>query len=106
VIHLDAVGGGDGYYLGAAGDKVHDGLLRFTLERAEDVVDGRLALSSAPEDDDPAALWREAGIPTVWLRWREASDEIWPVEYADVVEPYRLGVTGRMVALTVMGLAQ
>jgi hypothetical protein len=106
VIHLDAVGGGDGYYLGAQADKRDDGLLRFEIERAEQLLDGRLALSSVPARDDPAAVWRDAGVPTMWLTWREASEENWPADDADVVEPYRLGVTGKMVTLTAMALAR
>jgi hypothetical protein len=106
VIHLDAVGGGDGYYLGAEADKSSDGLLRFTLERAEQLLDGRLALSSVPARDDPAALYRQTGVSTLWLTWREASEENWPAAHADVVEPYRLGVTGKMVTLTAMALAR
>ena len=106
VLHLEAVGGGEGYYLGAEGDKDQDGLLRFTMERAEEVLDGRLSVSSPPTRDDPVALFREAGIPTLRLRWREASEENWPTEYADEVQPYRLGVTGRMVTLALMALAR
>ncbi|MBN1642908.1 MAG: M28 family peptidase, partial [Anaerolineae bacterium] len=106
VLHLDAVGGGAGYYLGAQADKLNDALLRFTIARAEELVDGRLSLSSAPARHDPAAVWRDAGIPTLYLTWREASKEHWPTEYADLVEPYRLGVTGKMVALTLMMLAR
>ena len=106
VLHLGAVGGGEGYYLGAEGDMDQDGLLRFTMERAEEVLDGRLSVSSPPTRDDPVALFREAGIPTLRLRWREASRENWPTEYADEVQPYRLGVTGRMVTLALMALAR
>jgi uncharacterized protein len=106
VLHLEAVGGGEGYYLGAEGDRVQDGLLRFTMERAEEVLDGRLSVSSPPTRDDPVVLFREAGIPTLRLRWREASEENWPIEYADEVQPYRLGVTGRMVTLALMALAR
>ena len=71
----------------------------------EDLLDGRLSITSPPRND-PARLYREAGIPTLWLTWREASAENWPAEHADLVEPYRLGVTGRMVTLAVMALAQ
>jgi hypothetical protein len=106
VLHLDAVGGGNGYYLGAEGSKEQDSLLRFTMERAEESLDGRLSISSPPSSGDPAAPFRQAGIPALHLQWREASTENWPVEEADEVQPYRLGVTGRMVALTLMALAR
>jgi uncharacterized protein len=105
-LHLEAVGGGQGYYLGVEGSREQDGLLRFTMERAEELLDGRLSISSPPAAGDPAAPYRQAGIPTLYLRWREASAENWPVELADEVQPYRLGVTGRTVALALMALAR
>jgi hypothetical protein len=106
VLHLEAVGGGGGYYLGAQGTREHEGLLRFVMQAAEDVLEGRLTPSSPPRQDDPAALLRQAGIPTLWLTWREASDENWPAEFEDEVQPYRLGVTGRMVTLAAMCMAR
>jgi hypothetical protein len=45
------------------------------------------------------------GIPGLLLAWRESSDENLPEDLADPVLPYRLGVTGRMLALTLMALA-
>ena len=105
VVHMEAVGGGEGYYLGAQGTRTREAHLRATIQRAEDLLDGRLSITSPPRDD-PARLYRDAGIPTLWLTWREASEENWPAEHADLVEPYRLGVTGRMVALSLMALAQ
>jgi hypothetical protein len=106
VFHLGAVGGGEGYYLGAQGSKEEEGLLRFVMQSAEDVLDGRLTLTSPPSRDDPAALLRQAGLPTLWMSWRDASEENWPIDLADQVEPYRLGVSGRMVTLAVMSLAR
>ena len=105
VMHMEAVGGGEGYYLGAQGARTREAYLRSTIQCAEDLLDGRLTITSPPRND-PARLYREAGIPTLWLSWREASDENWPAEHADLVEPYRLGVTGRMVTLALMALAQ
>jgi hypothetical protein len=40
------------------------------------------------------------------ITWRESSEENWPVEIADEVDPYRLGVTGRFVTLAVMATAR
>jgi Zn-dependent M28 family amino/carboxypeptidase len=105
-LHLEAVGGGEGYYLGAQGTRGNDGLLRAALQAAEDEMDGRLTIASPPKRDDPAALLRQAEIPTLWLTWRDASEENWPAQYADPVEPYRLGVTGQMVSLGLMILAR
>jgi hypothetical protein len=58
------------------------------------------------EHDDPAAALRQVGIPTLWLSWRDASEENWPAAFADSVESYRLGVTGQMVTLSLMALAR
>jgi Zn-dependent M28 family amino/carboxypeptidase len=105
MLQLDAVGGGRGYYLEAQGGGEREGLLLFNLMVAEDWVDGRLALKDRWSRSDQVSF-REAGIPTLLLTWREASEDNWPVEIADLVEPYRLGVTGRMVSLAVMALAR
>jgi hypothetical protein len=105
MLQLDAVGGGRGYYLEAQGGGDREALLQFNLKAAEEWVDGRLALKRdwARSDQVP---FRDAGIPALLLTWRDSSEENWPVEIADEVEPYRLGVTGRMVTLALMALAQ
>jgi hypothetical protein len=104
VIQLDAVGGGRGYFVEAQGDPEKEGLLRFTMQVAEEWVDGRLTLTR-PTGRSDHTPFREAGIPGLLVTWREASDENLPVEFADPVEPYRLGATGQMVALALMALA-
>jgi Zn-dependent M28 family amino/carboxypeptidase len=106
VLHLDAVGGGEGYYLGAQGSREQEGMLRASLQAAEVELDGRLTLMSPPKRDDPGVALRQAGLSTLWLTWREASEQNWPTEYADVVEPYRLGVAGKMVTLGLTILAR
>jgi hypothetical protein len=90
--------------LEAQGDPEREGLLRFTIQASEAWVDGRLTLTrpSLQSDHSP---FREVGIPGLLLTWRESSDENLADELADPVEPYRLGVTGRMLALTLMALA-
>jgi Zn-dependent M28 family amino/carboxypeptidase len=104
VIQLDAVGGGRGYFLEAQGDPSREGLLRFTIEASEAWVDGRLTLTR-PLGQSDHSPFREAGIPGLLLTWRESSDENLPDELADPVQAYRLGVTGRMLAITLMALA-
>jgi fused signal recognition particle receptor len=103
VFQLDGVGGGRGYFLEAQGDPAQEGLLRFVLEAAETQVDGRLTLTR-PSDRSDDRPFRQAGIPTVLLTWRESSEDNLPAEQADPVESYRLGVTGRMVSLALMTL--
>ncbi len=77
----------------------------FTIRIAEDAVDGRLARTNDETQGDHVPL-REAGVPTLPLAWRGASEYNMPLGYDDQVDPYRLGVTGRMVALSLMTLAR
>jgi Zn-dependent M28 family amino/carboxypeptidase len=105
MLQLDAVGGGKGYYLEAQGGGALEALLLFNLMVAEDWVDGRLAVRAKWGQSDQIPF-REAGVPALLLTWRDASEDNWPVEIADEVEPYRLGVTGRMVTLAVMATAR
>lgn len=106
MLYMDAVGGGEGYYLLAQGSEEREGLSRFNIRAAEKLLDGRLTISSPPGRDDPAALLRQSQIPTLWLSWRDASQENWPAGTDDEVQPYRLGVSGRLIALTLMTLAR
>lgn len=105
MLQLDAVGGGSGYYLEAHGEWEQDGLLLFSMMATEDLIDGRLALRGQ-SGESAQALFHETGLPTLLVAWRGASEDNWPVEIADEVDPYRLGVTGRMVSLALMSLAR
>jgi Zn-dependent M28 family amino/carboxypeptidase len=104
-LQLDAVGGGEGYFLEAQGEPERDGLLRFSFVVAEEWLDGRLTLRQ-PSDRGDHVPFHQAGVPALLLTWRGASEENWPTELADEVQPYRLGVTGRMTALAAMSIAQ
>jgi hypothetical protein len=105
VLQLDAVGGGEGYFLEAQGTREREGLLLFSMTAAADWVDGRLTLRG-PSGRSDHVPFRDAGLPALLLTWRGASEDNWPAEIADEVEPYRLGVTGRMVTLALMSLAR
>jgi hypothetical protein len=104
MLQLDAVGGGAGYYLEAQGGGAHEGLLLFALTTADKWVDGRLAIKPQWGESDQIAF-REASVPTLLMTWRDASERNWPVDLADPVEPYRLGVTGRLLSLALMIIA-
>jgi hypothetical protein len=132
MLQLDAVGGGSGHYMEAQGLWDREGRLLFGLQVAKDEVDGRLKLSAPSQGDTRSdqetalymapwegrvamvlrskmsdqAAFRQAGIPTLLITWRGSSEENWPVGIADEVEPYRLGVTGRMVTLVAMSVAR
>jgi Zn-dependent M28 family amino/carboxypeptidase len=105
VVQLDAVGGGSGFYLEVNFDWEREAELVFTITRAEEAVDGRLAKVTTIADGDHLPF-REAGVPTLPLSWRGASEENMPQGYEDEIELYRLSVTGRMVTLTLMTLAR
>jgi uncharacterized protein len=105
MINLDALAGGEGYYLEAQGEWENDGLLLFGMMTAERWVDGRLSIKDHQGNNDHVPF-QEAGIPTLLITWREASEANWPAPIANPVESYRLGVAGRMVTLAVMGLAR
>lgn len=105
MLQLDAVGGGGGYYLEAQGGEEREGLLLFSLKAADEWMDGRLAIKDQWERSDQIPF-REAGISTLLITWREASEDNWPIEIADEVDPYRLGVAGRIVSLGVMAVAR
>lgn len=105
VIQLDAVGGGDGFFLQVQGTPEQEGLLRFGFQVAEEHVDGRLALvkPSAQGDHLP---FRKLGIPTTLVTWRGASEDNLPDEIADPVQLYRIGVAGRMIAFALMSMTK
>lgn len=105
MLQLDAVGGGRGYYLEASGDWERDGIVLFSMVATSDWIDGRFSLNNEPARSDQLPFVG-VGRPAVLVSWRDASDDNWPEQLADVVEPYRLGVTGQIVTLSVMSLAR
>ncbi len=105
MLQMDSVAGGDGFYLEAQGDRRTEATLRFAMERASELVESRLSLES-PEGVSDQRPFREAGIPSLLLIWKGASEDNYPDELADEIEPYRLSMTGRAVALGAMMLAE
>ena len=75
------------------------------MDRAAELVESRLALEN-PGGRSDQIPFREAGIPSLLLIWKGASEHNYPDEFADEIEPYRLGMTGRAVALGMMMLAE
>ena len=128
MVQMDAVGGGGGYHLGGEGARKDEGLLLFSIEKANDLVGGRLQLSLPEESSgippemlfSPAMLYdrtsmerssdhapfRKAGIPSLLITWRESDENNLSDEIADEVEPDRLYTTGKIIALTLMMLAR
>jgi hypothetical protein len=104
-LQLDAVGGGSGFYLQAQSERDPEARLRFLISTAAEQVEGRLDLVKAgpPSDERP---FRQAGISSLLLYWKGADSANLPEAVAAKLDPLKLGVTGRTVALTVMALAQ
>jgi Zn-dependent M28 family amino/carboxypeptidase len=98
MLQLDMVGAGELPLRVDGGGQLADSLMDIASELGIEARQTEFGRS----DHVP---FREAGIPGLLLTWRESSDENLPDELADLVLPYRLGVTGRMVALTWMALA-
>jgi len=128
VMHMDAVGGGNGYYLEARGNHGEEGILLSSMQQAGDLTDGRLQ-TTLPESFDvisPDELFspdyiynvlhvtigsddksfRQAGIPTLLLRWQKSTEDNLPDGFADEVLPERLVATGKMITAALMILAR
>ena len=126
-LQLDAIGGGDGYYLEASGERENDGLLLFSIQKAGELTDTRLLTTipeiTQPPDPEgrysPASLlsgtrmevtsddlpFRQAGIPTLLIRWQKTSEYNLPDFLADQVLPERLYASGKAITATLMMLA-
>jgi Zn-dependent M28 family amino/carboxypeptidase len=102
---LDAIGGGAGFRLMAQGNWDQDGLLLFGLEQVGGVLDGRLRTNIPANQSDDIAF-RASGVPTILLTWTDASEDNWPDELADEINPNFLAITGRMTTLAVMAIAR
>ncbi|TFH35758.1 MAG: hypothetical protein E4G99_06570 [Anaerolineales bacterium] len=57
-------------------------------------------------DQSDQIPFREAGIPSLLMRWRHASEENWPASLEDEIVPGRLAASGRMTSLLLMTLAR
>ena len=128
VMDMDAVGGGDGYYLEAQGNHSVEGILLSNMQRAGELTGGRLqtTLPEEFEETSPEELFspdfiydvihveigsddkpfRQAGIPTLLLRWQKSTEDNLPDAFADEVLPERLVAAGKMIAAALMMLAR
>ena len=104
VLHLDGVGQGRGYYLDVAGDDSADAILLASLENAARQVEGRLNMLKYQAHGDDASF-HSRGIPTVALSWEKADYANTPQDTPDLIDEAKLQATGRLVALTLMTLA-
>ncbi len=105
LVQLDGVGGGDGFNLGAEGETALDSLLEYSLTAAAFQLDEKVILTGKREVSDHLPF-QAAGVPSLLVRWRLASEANLPEGVANAVHPSRLGTTGQVVALLLMALAQ
>jgi Zn-dependent M28 family amino/carboxypeptidase len=128
MLQLDAVGGGKGYYLEASGDRGEEGALLYGIEKASELLGTRLQTtvpdtlasseagwlfspgylfsSSRIVANSDDVVFREAGIPSLLLRWQKTSEDNLPDSFADEVLPERLEASGKTIMLTLMMLAR
>ncbi|MFQ5421526.1 MAG: M28 family metallopeptidase, partial [Anaerolineae bacterium] len=105
LVELDAIGGGSGYYLQAQGDPNREAVLRFSIAAAARQIEGRLDLVKSSRSG-AQETFRAVGVPAMLVYWKGAAQKSLPADLADKIDSYRLGVTGRAVALTLMMLAR
>jgi Zn-dependent M28 family amino/carboxypeptidase len=103
-IQLDTVGQGRGYYLSVASDEQQDALILAHLDNAARQVEGRWnwAKYDASGDQDP---FHQRGIPAALLTWERAEYTGTPQDTADLMDVNKLQATARVVALTMMTMA-
>jgi Zn-dependent M28 family amino/carboxypeptidase len=104
VIQLDKVGQGRGYYLAVASDEQRDALILAHLDNAALQVEGRWtwAKYEASGDQDP---FHRRGIPAALVTWERAEFSSTPQDTADRIDANKLQATARVVALTLMTMA-
>ncbi|NIM93988.1 MAG: M20/M25/M40 family metallo-hydrolase [Anaerolineales bacterium] len=105
MIHLGPLASGLGYYLEGYYDWERESKIIFNLMMSEELVEGYLKRTTDEVSGDHSPF-RNADVPAVFLKWEGASNRILPAVYEDEIDFDRLGITGRMVALTMMALAR
>ena len=128
VLQLDAIGGGDGYYIEAQGSREKDAMLLYSFEIASELAETRLYISPPQSTTitDPAYLhspaslfdspnmkitsddvpFRQANIPVLLIKWKEASESNLPDLIADPVLPERLENSGKTIFAALLMLAR
>jgi hypothetical protein len=104
MIQLDAVGQGRGYYLSVVSDEQQDALILAYLDNAARQVEGRWNWVKyvATGDEGP---FHARGIPAALLTWERAEYTDAPQDTADLIDVGKLQATTRVVALTLMTMA-
>jgi hypothetical protein len=105
MLQLEAVGGGDGFYLQVQGESDREGVLRFTMNAVANQVEGRLNLHKPNRPGDQKSF-QDVGIPAILIFWEKAEQHNLPAEEDDEIDPRRVAQSGRMVSLGLMMLAR
>jgi len=104
VIQLDMVGQGRGFYLSAISDEQQEALILAHLDNAARQVEGRWNwVKYVPNGDQDA--FHQQGLPAMLLTWERAEYTHTPQDSADLMDANKLQATARVVALTLMTLA-
>jgi Zn-dependent M28 family amino/carboxypeptidase len=105
MVQLDGVGGGGGFNPGIQGNPDQDGLILYSMAVAEQLLDEKITVTSKLGQSDHITF-DENGIPSILVSWRLAGESNLPDQVANGVSPERLGIIGRLVALTIMSLVR
>ncbi len=105
VVNLDGVAAGEGFNLGITGDLETDSLILLATQAAGEYLDEKITWVNDTGKGDQVSF-HEVGVPSSLLAWRLANEDNLPDEYANGVNPNRLEIAGKIVALAVMALAQ
>ncbi len=127
MLQLDAVDGGEGFHLEVQGFRKQDALF-YAIQQSKALVDGRLQITVPDKINKLPLEWlyspavrfdharigntsdqtpfRDAGIQTLLIVWRGASEENLSDELADEINLDRLFITEKMVTTTLMMIAR
>lgn len=103
-IQLDMVGQGRGYYIGVYAEEQQDAIILAHLDNAATQVEGRLNFSKYEGNSDHETF-HALGIPAVKLSWERPDYVHMPGDTPDLIDTRKLQATGRVLALTIMTLA-
>ncbi len=104
VIQLDMVGQGRGFYLSAASDEQQDALILAHLDNASRQVEGRWNWAKYDANGDHN-LFHARGLPAALFTWERAEYTNTPQDTAGLIDPNKLQATARLIALTLMTMA-
>jgi hypothetical protein len=82
------------------------GQFLLTTSVAEDLLEGRTEITIPQLSEGDYLPFATAGVPTMFVTWTDISEDNWPTEYADALNPTHLGTSGRMLTFILMNSAR